>query len=93
MHEVPSAATPPREIQREPRLENKMIRAIVSRAIEGGKINSIRSNVWDIYSQKGPTHGQKIIQVRTTLPASWADTARRPSLLIARASFGGGGFS
>ena len=30
--------------------------------------------------------------VRTTLPASWAETARRPSRLIARASLGGGGF-
>ena len=78
---------------KEPRRENRMIGTIVSRATEGVEINPIRSNMWDIYSQKGPTHGQKIIQVRTTLPVSWAETARRPSLLIARASFGGGGFS
>ena len=78
MHEMPSVATPPRELQGEPCLENKMIRTSVSRAIERVKINSMRSNMWDIYSHKGPTHVQKIIHVRTSLPASWAETARRP---------------
>ena len=35
--------------------------------------------------------GQKI-HVRSALPASWTEIARRPSLLIARASLGRGGF-
>ena len=30
-------------------LKKKMIRTTVSRAIEGVEINSIRSNMWDIY--------------------------------------------
>ena len=48
--EVPSAATPPRALRWEPRRENRMTRTIVSRVIEGVKINSIRWDMWDIYS-------------------------------------------
>ena len=33
------------------------------------------------------------IYIRTTLPASWAENARRLSILTARASFDGGWFS
>ena len=88
MYEVPSAATPPRKLQCEPRRENMIIRTIVSGAIKGVKINSIRLNMWDISHPRGQT-----THVRTTLTASWAETARRLCLLIARVSFGGGGFS
>ena len=34
---------------------------MVHAPIEGVKIDSIRSNMWDIYSQKGPINGENII--------------------------------
>ena len=95
MHEVPSAATPPQELQCEPHRENRTIRTNLSRAIEGYKSTRFVRTCAGIYSQQGPTHPAKRCMSCTyhPLPASWAETARRPSFLIARASFGGGGFS
>ena len=84
--------------KREPRRENRMIRTltpVLSKVLKSTRfVGTCGIFTHHVYSSKAPhPRRQKIHVYTTTLPASWAEIARRPSLLIARASFGGGGFS